>query len=41
MLRPIEKASIWLSLEEVIVHAGHEALMEADDNILLIVGNLD
>jgi len=26
-------------LEEVIVHAGHEALMEADDKILLIVGN--
>ncbi len=39
MLRPIEYASICLSLEEVILHAGHEALMEANDKILLITGN--
>jgi hypothetical protein len=26
-------------LEEVDVHAGHKALMEVDDSILLIVGN--
>jgi len=27
-------------LEEVAVCAGHEVLIEVDDNILLIVGNL-
>jgi hypothetical protein len=26
-------------LEGVIVHAGHEVLMEVDDNIVLIVGD--
>jgi hypothetical protein len=39
MVRPIEKAPICLSLEEVTVRAGHKVLMEVDDNISLIVGN--
>jgi len=32
--------SICLSLEEVAVHTAHEVLMEVDNNILLIVGDL-
>jgi hypothetical protein len=39
MVRPIEKAPICLSLEEVTVRASHEVMMEVDDNILLIVGD--
>ena len=31
---------ICLSLKEVAVHEGHKVLMEVDDNISLIVGNL-
>jgi hypothetical protein len=32
-------APICLSLEEVIVHAGHEVLMKVDDHSVLIVGD--
>jgi hypothetical protein len=39
MFRPIESATICLSLVEVIVQAGHKVWMEVADNILLIVGN--
>jgi hypothetical protein len=35
----INWALIRLSLEEVSVHAGHESLMEVDDNRALIVGD--
>jgi hypothetical protein len=39
MVRPIDKASVCLSSEKVVVRAGHEVLMEVDDNILLSVGD--
>ncbi len=39
MVRPIDKASICLSLEEVAVHAGHKVLMKVDDNSALSVGD--
>ncbi len=38
MVRPIECSPIYLSLEEVTVHAGHKVLMEVD-YILLAVGD--
>jgi hypothetical protein len=37
-LRPIYKAHIYLSLEEVTVGAGHEFLMEIDENGVLFGG---
>jgi hypothetical protein len=41
MFRPIEKPRpICLTSEEVIVHAGLKVLMEVDDSISLIIGNL-
>jgi hypothetical protein len=39
MVRPIKYAPIRPSLEEVAVHAGHEVLMEVNDNISLITGD--
>jgi len=38
MVRPMEKAPICLSLEEVTVRASHEVIIKVGDNILLIVG---
>ncbi len=38
--RPKEYAPISLPLEEFSVHAGPKVLMEVDDNISLLVGNL-
>jgi hypothetical protein len=35
----MENDHIYLSLEEVAMHAGHQVLMKVDDNILLIVSN--
>jgi hypothetical protein len=40
MVRPINKVSIHLSLEEVLVRAGQEVLMEVEDNSALIFGDL-
>ena len=37
MVRPVEKATSRLSLEEVAVRASHKVLMEVGDNILPIV----
>ncbi len=37
MVRPIEKASIYLSLKEVLVRTGRKVMVEVTDNILLIV----
>jgi hypothetical protein len=39
LVRPIEYATIYLSFEEVAVHAGKKVLVKVDNNILLIVGN--
>ncbi len=39
MVRPLGRGPICPSLEEVAGHAGHEVLMEVDNNSLLIVGN--
>jgi hypothetical protein len=39
MARPIEKASIHLSLAEVTLKPAHKVLIEVDDNISLIVGD--
>jgi hypothetical protein len=36
----IEQALFHLSLGEVVVRASHKVLMEVDDNILLIFGDL-
>ncbi len=33
IVRPIDKASTRISLEEVAVGAGHEVLMEVEDNV--------
>jgi len=33
------RIGVYLFLEDVTVHAGHEVLMEVDNNILLIDGN--
>ncbi len=41
MARPIDKAPISMSLEEVTVHAAHEVLMEVDNVNGLIVGDLE
>ncbi len=40
MVRPINKVSIHLSLEEVLVQAGQEVLMEVEVNSALIFGDL-
>ncbi len=40
MVRPLEWVPIHLSLEKVTVRDGREVLMEVDDYILLIFGNL-
>ncbi len=39
IVRPIEQAPYCLSLEEVALCAGHKVLMEADDNLLPIIGD--
>jgi hypothetical protein len=39
MNRPMEQVPICMSLEKVDVRAGHDVLMEVDDNISLIVVN--
>ncbi len=39
ILRPTDKTSINLYLEEVAVHAGNEALLEVDDCRALIVAS--
>jgi hypothetical protein len=35
----MEEDHIYLSLEEVAMHAGHQVLMKVDDIILLIVSD--
>jgi hypothetical protein len=40
MVRPIDKATITLSSEEVTMRGGREVLVEVDDNSLLIIGDL-
>jgi hypothetical protein len=39
MVRPTDYAPIHLSLEEIIVHADNEVMMEVDDKSVLIVGD--
>ncbi len=39
MVRPMEEASIGLSLEQIPVHIGNKVLLKVDDNIPLMVGN--
>jgi hypothetical protein len=40
MVRPMVWTHILLSLEDIVVHSGHEVLMEVDNNILIPVGDL-
>jgi hypothetical protein len=40
MVRPIDKAPVYLSLEEVAVCVGRNILVEVDGKSVLIVGNL-
>jgi hypothetical protein len=37
VVKPIDYAAIWLSLEGVAVLAGHKVLMDVDDNGVLII----
>jgi len=36
VVRPMEQATICLSMEEVAVHAGHVVLMEVDNNVFFV-----
>jgi hypothetical protein len=39
MVKPINYAQIYLSLEDITVYAGYKVLMEINDNSVLIVGD--